>query len=164
MILAVVVLLIVCILGLMMLERNGAFLSKIHLTDTVFSSEASDWELCVVCFASVWSTANLWNSLRKRKRYSLDWKCIITIHMLSNVRIGEVAVGSQESGVSYTIISPRTLLNTAVCFVLLAGTCCCRDEGSFERWDLLVRRRSSIWNVLKKKESFQQQHRHNCII
>lgn len=47
MILAVVVLLIVCIRGLMMLERNGAFLSKIHLTDTVFSSEASD--LGAVC-------------------------------------------------------------------------------------------------------------------
>lgn len=49
MILAVVVLLIVCVHGLMMLERNGAFLSKIHLIDTLasimFSTEPSGCEL-----------------------------------------------------------------------------------------------------------------------
>lgn len=52
--------------------------------------------------------------------------------MLSNVRIGEVAVGSQESGVSYTIISPRTLLNTAVCFVLLAGPAVVGMKGALK--------------------------------
>lgn len=131
MVVAVVVLLIVCIHDLMMLERNGTFLSKIDQTDTyasiMFSSEPSDFELYVACFASVWSNPNLWDSLREMECYPLDFKRIATVHNLNNLCIRGTAVGPQESCISYTLIFPRTFLSILVHLsfsrdLLLSGT------------------------------------------
>lgn len=67
---------------------------------------------------------------------------MVTVDVLSSVRVGEVAAGSQESAVSYTVIFPSALRSRAFC--PSSWTCWCREEGSFERWDLLMRRRTPI--------------------